>query len=209
VDESQLIEQWWPNKEGGGSGTKVAPGTYLVLMSDGVSDNLQAEFIDQLLHRHSLNRAAVGLPHHTRERRRQTQKQGGGSTKLLGLDNMSAIVVRFDGRQRPGRPVAVPRLDDATLFTVHGTHGGPTPSAGGQFGMICLAGQNQGATAMPSFLRYLIESEHPGETAERAAAAFLKAAPRGGQARIAALLFDENGQSHTFSNGGARISPAR
>ena len=45
VEQSQLIEQWWPNKEGGGSSTRLDRGTYLVLLSDGVSDNLPAEFI--------------------------------------------------------------------------------------------------------------------------------------------------------------------
>ena len=52
IDESECIEQWWPHKEGGGATTRVEPGTYLVLMSDGISDNLPAEFIDQLLHHH-------------------------------------------------------------------------------------------------------------------------------------------------------------
>src|SRR5207302_4668391 len=80
VDENDLIEQWWPNKEGGRSSTRVEPGTYLVLMSDGISDNLPAAFIDQLLHRHPVDRATVGLPLHTRARRMDTQRRGGGST---------------------------------------------------------------------------------------------------------------------------------
>src|SRR5262249_32469325 len=87
VDESELIEQWWPNKEGGDGGTRVAPGTYLVLISDGISDNLPAEYIDQLVHRHALDRATVALPRDTRARRLQTLKESGGSTQQLGLDN--------------------------------------------------------------------------------------------------------------------------
>jgi serine/threonine protein phosphatase PrpC len=208
VDESQLIEQWWPNKESSGSGTRVVAGTYLVLMSDGVSDNLPAEFIDQLLHRHSLAGATLSLPLHTRERRTLTQRRGGGSTQLLGLDNMSAIVVRFDGGHRLGRPTGVPRLDDASLYTVHGTHGGPTGAAGGEFGMVCLVGQDQGTTAMPAFLRYFMESEHQGEVQDRLTASFLKAMPRRGQARFAVLASHTDGQLHMFSSGGARVSPA-
>jgi serine/threonine protein phosphatase PrpC len=208
VDQSQLIEQWWPNKEDGRADTRISPGTYLVLMSDGMSDNLPADFIDQLVHRHSLEKATVGLPIHTRERRTRTQKQGGGSTHLLGLDNMSAIVVRFDGARRIGRLAGVPRLDDASLFTLHGTHGGPTAAAGGQFGLVCLAGQDQNTTtAMPTFLRHFIESEHLADTQDRLANSFLRAMPGRGQARFAAVALDGGGRSHRFSSGGAQVDP--
>ena len=107
IDADECIEQWWPHKEGGASTTRVEPGTYMVLMSDGISDNLPAELIDQLLHRHPLDRATIGLPLHTRARRIETHKLSGASTQQLGLDNMSAIVVRFDGRRRIARPASV------------------------------------------------------------------------------------------------------
>jgi serine/threonine protein phosphatase PrpC len=209
VDQTQLIEQWWPNKEDGAKETRVTPGTYLVLMSDGVSDNLPAEFIDQLVHRHALDRVAFGLPVHTRDRRIRTQKQGGGSTNLLGLDNMSAIVVRFDGRQHGPRSAHAPRMDNASLITVHGTHGGPTATAGGQFGMICLAGQDQGGTAIPAFLRAYFESEHSAHADDRLADSFLRAMPSPEQARFAALAVDHTGETRAFSSGGARVGPGR
>jgi serine/threonine protein phosphatase PrpC len=208
IDESECIEQWWPHKEDGGATTRVDPGTYLVLMSDGISDNMPAESIDQLLHHYPLDRATVGLPVHTRDLRIATQKRSGGSTQQLGLDNMSAIVVRFDGRRRIRRPTAVAHVDDGRLVTIVGTHGGPAPDAGGQFGMICRAGRDP--TLLPAFLRQFIESEHHAEVEDRLVTAFRKATPRaqkGGQPRFAALAVDEKGQSHTFSSGGASIGP--
>jgi serine/threonine protein phosphatase PrpC len=212
IAEGDCIEQWWPHKEGGGTTTRVEPGTYMVLMSDGISDNLPADFIDQLLHRHPLDRATVGLPAHTRERRVETQKRSGGSTKQLGLDNMSAIVVRFDGQRRLGSPPRTAHADDASLVTVVGTHGGPTPDAGGQFGLICRASRDSGSTLVPSFLRQFIESEHQGEAGveARLAAAFLNATPHGqtsSRSHFAVLAVDYQGQSHTFSSGGAGVGP--
>jgi serine/threonine protein phosphatase PrpC len=209
VDQDQLIEQWWPHTAGGGTSMRVEHGTYLVLLSDGISDNLPAAVIDQLLKRHPLDRATVGLPLHTRERRLQTHKHEGGPTHQLGLDNMSAIVVRFDGSRR-GRPATFGQaIPGARLLCVLGTHGGPTPEAGGQFGLICLAGRDGGATAAPAFLRTFIESEHAGEMPDRLSASFCAATPRGDQARFAVLAVDAVGTSHTFSSGGAHVGPAR
>jgi serine/threonine protein phosphatase PrpC len=207
IDESECIEQWWPHKEDGGATTRVTPGTYMVLMSDGISDNLPAEFIDQLVHRHPVDRATVGLPVHTRDRRTETQKRSGASTQQLGLDNMSAIVVHFHGR-RGGRVASVPRLADASLVTVMGTHGGPTPEAGGQFGMGCVAGRD--TTLVAAAVRQFIESEHQPRVGDRLAAAFVEAtsrAPNGAHPRFAVLAVDDTGTRHTFSAGGARIGP--
>jgi serine/threonine protein phosphatase PrpC len=200
VDEGELIEQWWPNKEGGPADMRVKPGTYFVLLSDGISDNLPIEFIDNLVHRHTLDRAAVGLPRHTRERRAMMQKSGGGSTSELGLDNMSAIVVRFDGTRQAGGG-STPRLEDARLFSVLGTRGGPKPGSGGNFGMVCLAGQKNGATLVPGFLRFWLESEHQAEMTERLNGAYVRSMPGQDQTRFAALARDEAGQSHAFSAG--------
>ena len=78
IDEAELIEQWSPDKEVTGGGqvqTRVRPGTRFVLMSDGISDNLPVEVIDQLLERHTLATETVGLPRHARERRAQMQKR--------------------------------------------------------------------------------------------------------------------------------------
>jgi serine/threonine protein phosphatase PrpC len=210
VDQDQLIEQWWPHKEGGANTSmRVEPGTYLVLMSDGISDNLPAAAIDQLLRRYPLERATIGLPLHTRERRLQTQKHEGGSTQQLGLDNMSAIVVRFDGPRRGRRSPAKRRAEAGSLVSVLGTHGGPTPDAGGQFGMICLAGREGDATVAPVFLRRFIESEHKGAVTDRLSAAFMQSMPQGDQARFAVLAVDGAGRGHTFSSGGARVGPGR
>jgi hypothetical protein len=121
---------------------------------------------------------------------------------------MSAIVVRFDG-PRGGKPRAtVPADDDASLTCVFGAHGGPTPDAGGQFGMICLGAREQAATVLPTFLREFIESEHRGDVPERLSSSFSKAKPHDGQARFAVLSIDDQGVSHTFSSGGARVGPA-
>jgi hypothetical protein len=179
---------------------RAKAGTYFVLLSDGISDNLPVDFIDRLVHRHTLARAAVGLPSHTRERRAQMQRHGGGSTSQLGLDNMSAIVVRFDGVRQPASATAR-RLEDARLFAVFGTHGGPRPSSGGYFGLICLAGQHNGATLVPSFLSSYLESEHQASAADRLRAAYLASMPGEAQTRFAALARDEGGESHTFSAG--------
>jgi len=208
IDESECIEQWWPHKEDGGSTTRVAPGTYMVLMSDGISDNLPAELIDQLVHRHPLDRATVGLPSLTRERRLETQKRSGGSTQQLGLDNMSAIVVRFDGLRRAGALAPNAHLDDTSLVTVVGTHGGPTPDAGGQFGIACLTGRD--TSVVGACVRHVIESEHPAEDGDRLAEAFSKATSgtqNRDHARLAMLAVDEHGKRHSFSSGGVSIGP--
>jgi len=211
VGGAECIEQWWPQKEDGPATMRVAPGTYLVLMSDGISDNLPADVIDQLVHRHPLDRATIGLPLYTRDRRIETHKLSGASTQQLGLDNMSAIVVRFGGQRRAARPASIPQLGDARLLTVVGTHGGPSPDAGGQFGLICLAGRGEpGATQVPAFLRQFIESEHHGGVADRLAAAFVQATPRAlstGQARFGVLALDDQGRSHAFAAGGAGVGP--
>lgn len=204
VDESELIEQWWPNKEGGDPSTRVKPGTHFVLLSDGLSDNLPADFIDQLLHRHPLAGATVGLPQHTRDRRVQTQRRGGGSTSELGLDNMSAVVVRFDGRRR-SHGADVPRLDDTSLVTALGTRGGPTRTSGGQFGLVCLAGQERGVSAAPALISQFIQSEQHDDVPQRLSSAFLRAIPHGNQAHLAALVMDEQGVQHVFSSSGADI----
>lgn len=203
----ECIEQWWPHKEDGASTMRVAPGTFMVLMSDGISDNLPAELIDQLLHRHPLDRATIGLPLQTRARRAETHKLSGASTQQLGLDNMSAIVVRFDGRRRATRPAALPSLADGSLVTVLGTRGGPAPEAGGQFGMVCLADGSE-RSVVPAFLRHFVESE--GTDGDRLGTAFLKAsphAPAATRAGFRVLAVDEQGQSHTFSAGGASVGP--
>ncbi|MBV9132051.1 MAG: protein phosphatase 2C domain-containing protein, partial [Chloroflexi bacterium] len=202
VDEGELIEQWWPNKESEPVDMRVKPGTCFVLLSDGISDNLPVDFIDHLVHHHTLDRATVGLPRHTRERRAQMQKFGGGSTSQLGLDNMSAIVVRFDGDRRAGR-TAGSRLDDARLFSVLGTHGGPwiKPVAGGNFGLVCLAAERFGTTIVPTFLRNLLESEHRAALPERLNAAYVASMPIQEQARFAALARDETGARYAFSAG--------
>jgi serine/threonine protein phosphatase PrpC len=206
IDESQLIEQWWPHKEGGGSDTRLERGTFLVLLSDGIADNLPFDIIDALLRRHSLQPATLALPVKTRERRVQTQKRAGSSIQQLGLDNMSAVVVRFDGLN--GLPVDADVVTDGALVTMHGTHGGPTAAAGGSFGLIGLFDQTpdeplnawQGAGM---FLRSFLESEHRDPVSRRLEAAHAAAAPL----RVAALLMDETGQSHAFSAGGATIGP--
>jgi serine/threonine protein phosphatase PrpC len=200
VDESELIEQWWPNKEGGPADMRAKPGTYFVLLSDGISDNLPIEFIDHLLHRHTLDGAAVGLPRHTRERRALMQKSGGGSTSELGLDNMSAIVVRFEG-PRPAVGGLTPRLEDARLFSLFGTRGGPRPASGGNFGMVCLAGQQHGSTLVPGFLRNWLESEEQASLPERLNSAYARSIPGQEQTRFAALARDEAGRTNAFSSG--------
>jgi serine/threonine protein phosphatase PrpC len=205
VDEGELIEQWWPSKEGGPVEMRVKPGTCFVLMSDGIADNLPVEFIDQLVHRHTLDRATIGLPQHTRERRAQTQRRGGGSTSQLGLDNMSAIVVRFDGLRHAQRPVAGLGMDDARLLSVLGTHGGPTTASGGTFGLVCLAEQSE-ESLIPGFLRDWIESEHQVPAADRLCLAYLKSQPGPRRSRFAALARDESGQSYAFSEGSPELS---
>ena len=202
VNESELIEQWWPNKEGGDTSTRVKSGTFFVLLSDGISDNLPVDFIDKLLHRHPLDGATVGLPQHTRDRRLQAQRRGGGSTSELGLDNMSAIVVRYDGHRRLHR-ADVPRLQDTSLVTALGTRGGPMRMSGGQFGMVCLAGQELGASAAPAVIAHLIRSEQREDLPQRLSSAFLRAIPHGNQSHFAALVLDEQSSQHAFSSSGA------
>jgi serine/threonine protein phosphatase PrpC len=199
ISQDQLIETWWPNKEGGSAESKLSRNTYLVLMSDGISDNLKIPFIEQLLRRHPLERVAVGLPKHTRDNRALEQKKSGASTTDLGLDNMSAIVVRFDGVGRTKRPAA-PRVDDASLVCAMGTYGGPAASSGGQFGLFCLAGQEGGATAAPEFLRQFFDSEHQGDVRSRLEQSWLKACPSRNQARFSVLYADDHGTSFTFAN---------
>ena len=158
VEETQLIETWWPKKEssGGIASSKLAPGTHLVLMSDGISDNLPADVIDRLLQRHSLERATVGLPAHTRARRAEMQKRGGGSTQQLGLDNMSAIVIRYEGGRAAGAGPASAG-EAGVMLTLLGTEGSPS-RGGGQFGLVCLADQTAAANVVPAFARAFLAS---------------------------------------------------
>lgn len=206
INQDQLIETWWPNKEGGSAESRIQRGTYLVLMSDGISDNMKIPAIEQLLRRHPLDRVTVGLPKRTRENREQDQKKSGASTRQneLGLDNMSAIVVRFDGARGASRPATVPRLEDASLVCAMGTYGGPEADSGGQFGLVCLAGQENGATAAPEFLRQFLESEHRLDVRARIEQAWRGARPSRNQARFSALYADDHGLSFTFANDPAR-----
>jgi serine/threonine protein phosphatase PrpC len=209
VDETELIEQWWPDKEGVDGkhvSTRVRPGTHFVLMSDGLSENLPADAISQLLRRHTLETATVGLPRHTRERRARIQQRGGGSTSDLGLDNMSAIVVRFRGQRGGARGAGRSTSRDATLFTLQGTHGGALPSSGGQFALIGLVGQEHVRTLLPSFLHALIEHDPPASMVDRMAAAYRQA--RHGErepARLAVKAVDEHGLLSEFSSGWADL----
>jgi serine/threonine protein phosphatase PrpC len=219
VDDAELIEQWWPDKEatsGGQVHTRVRPGTRFVMMSDGISDNLPVEVIDQLLQRHTLETATVGLARHTRERRAQMQKSGGGSTSELGLDNMSAIVVRFLGARRPGafgvlagqrrRSTRPEHLEDATLLTVHGTRGGPSELSGGQFALIGLAGHELVHRLVPRYLRGLIELEHEPSMSDRMGVAYLQATHGEDDfARLAMTGVDEHGVAHSFTAGWADL----
>jgi hypothetical protein len=215
IDESDLIEQWWPHKEGGGGGgrgssSRVEAGTSFVLLTDGISDNLPIETIDRLLRRHPLDRATAALPSYSRNRRADAQRRTGGSTQQLGLDNMSGIVVRFDGRGANARATPLAGFEDgeASLISVLGTHGGPTRAAGGQFGLVCVAGKADGATAAPPFLRSFLESEHIDALDDRLSGAFLRATPRGDRARFAAVAVDTAGGMSSFAAGGVRL-PAR
>jgi serine/threonine protein phosphatase PrpC len=211
--QAQAIEYWYPNPESGE--TTVARGTFLVLLSDGVSDNLSSEAIEKLLHRHTLERATAALTVDTRVGRATIQHRSGASTRELGLDNMSAIVVRYGGYRGAGRKLSE-RIEDATLYTVQGTHGGPRADAGGRFAMVCLASQSRRATAVPAVLRHFMETEHPLETApdqpldvpSRLARAYLDARPGRGQTRMAVLVVDEQGAHHVLANDGARIAAA-
>ena len=208
VDEAELIEQWWPDKEaisGGRVQTRVRPGTRFVLMSDGISDNLPVYVIDQLLQRHTLETATVALPRHTRERRAQMQKRGGGSTNELGLDNMSAIVVRFLGPRRP-RASGLPDLEDATLLTIRGLRGGPSARSGGQFALIGVAGQEHLSGLVPQYLRSLIELEHEPSMSDRLGLAYLQATHGEDDfARLAMTGVDEQGIVHSFTAGWADL----
>lgn len=198
VDESELIEQWWPNKEGEPVDMHVKSGTYFALLSDGISDNLPVDVIDTLLHRHTLDRATVGLARQTRERRAEMQMQGGGSTNELGLDNMSAIVVRYRGPRPAGGPTT--RLDNARLFSVLGTRGGPEPTSGGNFGLVCLADRRESTALVPGFVRDWLESEQQ-PMPERLTDAYARSVGGAEQPRFAALARDEHGGLHAFSAG--------
>lgn len=121
---------------------------------------------------------------------------------------MSAIVVRFDGRRRAA---GGPRLDEANLVSVLGTHGGPSPSSGGQSGVLCLSGRDSGTAAelVPTVLRSFIGSEHTTDTGtyQRLDRAFTAAAGDGDASRIrfSALAMDEGGMTYAFSSGWADL----
>jgi len=196
VDEAELIEQWWPHKEGGPLATSVSPDTYFVLMSDGIADNLAIDAIDHLIQRHALDAATVALPKYTRERRIQMQRRGGGSTTQLGLDNMSAIVVRYKPRVRLGGAVSPgPRLSNASLLSLAGTHGGPTPESGGHFGALLLSSNRD--KDVPRFVRALIESEHRATMPARLRTAL----PSSERAQLSVLAIDEHAEISSVSAG--------
>jgi serine/threonine protein phosphatase PrpC len=199
---ARTIERWWPGMEGDGSRTRLAPGTSLVLLSDGVSGSLPADAIGRIVAGRHFEQVADTIVQHTRQRRLDARWREGAPTSETGLDNMTVVALRFHGIA--ARPM--PRNDatqDGWLVSVVGYDGGPTPDVGGAFGITCLADfDSRGVLA--SFLRSVLEGDVSSEESLNQSFGRAHGDPR--QTRLAVVTTRADGATATFAAGGAAVA---
>lgn len=201
---ARTIERWSPGMASGGSNTRLAPGTALVLLSDGVSGSLPVEDIGRIVAGRRFAEVADTIVQHTRKRRLKARQIQGAPTSEMGLDNMTVIALRFDGSRRGQRVGPAP---DGWLFSVVGYDGGPTPDVGGAFGLTCLVDEPS-AAVVPGFLRSVLEgSQGDGAaySAETLAHSFELAGGDMRGMRMAVAATRRGAPAATFAVGGASI----
>ena len=197
---ARTIERWWPGMEGDGSGTRLAPGTSLVLLSDGVSGSLPADAIGRIVAGRHFERVAETIVQHTRQRRLDTRWREGAPTSETGLDNMSVVALRFDG----ARPTARSDLThDGRLMSVVGYDGGPTPDVGGAFGITCLA-DGDARRVLPTFLRSVLDGDVSSQESLNQSFGSAHGDPR--LTRLAVVTTRADGTTATFAAGGAAVA---
>jgi hypothetical protein len=183
--------------EGDGSRTRLAPGTSLVLLSDGVSGSLPSDAIGRLVAGRQFEQVADTIVQHTRQRRIDERWREGGSTSETGLDNMTVVALRFDGSRQTPRGRGTP---DGWLVSLVGHDGGPSPEIGGAFGIACLVDGNA-RKVLPSFLRRALDVD-PTECSDAMLERSL-GTPFGG--RLAVVATRADGATATFAAGGASV----
>ncbi|HEX2186310.1 MAG TPA: hypothetical protein VHN78_12480, partial [Chloroflexota bacterium] len=200
-----VVEHWSPEPLWEQPRPILAPGTRLVLLSDGIADNLPTETVDHLTRRHPVERAVREVVHATQQRRLNERRRERASISEMGLDNMSAILVRFDGapldRQAPAEAPA------GQLVWLRGLHGGPRPESGGPFGLVCLLDPAGTKDVLPAFLRRYLDSEHQAPVQQRLADSFLEAMGPRLDLPFAAVAAGGDGTPHHFAAGGAAVLP--
>jgi hypothetical protein len=193
--------------EGDGSRTRLAPGTSLVLLSDGISGSLPADTIDRIVAGRHFDQVASTIVQQTRQRRLDTRWREGASTSEMGLDNMTVIALRYDGARRTSRAGLT---QNDWLFSLVGHDGGPTPDVGGAFAITCLVDTNA-RRVLPTFLRSVLDADARGRgtcSDETLARSFGVARGDLNSARLAVVATRLDGPTATFAAGGASVEAA-
>ncbi len=89
ADADAVVETWRT--------AAVIPGTIFALLSDGIADSLPTDAIDRITRRRSVQRAAPEIVSATRKHRLRERRREKASLSEMGLDNMSAVLARFEG----------------------------------------------------------------------------------------------------------------
>ena len=217
ADADAVVETWRT--------AAVTPGTIFALLSDGIADSLPTDAIDRITRRRSVQRAAPEIVGATRKHRLRERRREKASLSEMGLDNMSAVLARFEGppdprsappvapvapAPRPG-PAGAGALPDGTLIWLHGLRGGPHPDSGGPFGLVCLAPPQAIPGVLPRFLRSYLDSEDTLRGQERLARAYVSAAGPRINLPFSAVALEGGAPPATFAvTGGASLPlPAR
>jgi hypothetical protein len=137
----------------------------------------------------------------------------------MGLDNMSAVLARFEGppasRSAPPAAPAAPAprpgpadaLPNGTLIWLHGLRGGPHPDSGGPFGLVCLAPPQAIPGVLPRFLRSYLDSEDALRGQERLARAYVSAAGPRINLPFSAVALEGGAPPATFAVTGGALLP--
>ena len=220
ADADAVVETWRT--------AAVIPGTIFALLSDGIADSLPTDAIDRITRRRSVQRAAPEIVSATRKHRLRERRREKASLSEMGLDNMSAVLARFEGPPRlplrpsgtpvprPGAPAApAPRpgpagasaLPNGTLIWLHGLRGGPHPDSGGPFGLVCLAPPQAIPGVLPRFLRSYLDSEDALRGQERLARAYVSAAGPRINLPFSAVALEGGASPATFAVTGGALLP--
>ena len=221
ADADAIIETWRT--------AAVTPGTVFALLSDGIADSLPTDAIDRITRRRSVQRAAPEIIGATRTHRLRERRREKASLSDMGLDNMSAILARYDGppasRPIPSAPLPAPgapaphrdpagagapspdALPTGRLVWLQGLRGGPHPGSGGPFGLVCLAPPQAVPVVLPRFLRAYLDSEDTLRGQERLARAYVSSAGPQVNLPFSAVSLDAGNPPATFAVAGGAALP--
>jgi hypothetical protein len=219
AEADTVVETWCPEEEGAPPGAPAQgkrqgqpakAGTVFALLSDGIADSLPTEAVDRIVRRRPVERAAPEIVSATRRHRVRERRREKASLTEMGLDNMSAVLARFEGPPPPGGSPSQPRPDgpgapagqpvpqrgpEGHLLWLRGLRGGPNPEAGGPF--------------LPHFLRSYLESEDVLSEEERLARAYLSAMGPRLDLPFAAVGGEDGAPPAVFTTAGGTVFPVR